>query len=122
MLAFATFREVFGVSSGVLVAVLLFVKCFHWLLSDRIEAVGHFAYIIHFFLSRLQIDQVPYPGPGKVEHARMVALFLALWIVDLILLTYSIDAVMQQGMGLVVLFATEVCPINQVSTYTYPII
>ena len=40
MLAFATFREAFGISSGVMVAILLFAKCFHWLLSDRIEAVS----------------------------------------------------------------------------------
>jgi E3 ubiquitin-protein ligase synoviolin len=40
MLAFATFREAFGISSGVMVSALLFVKCFHWLLSDRIEAVS----------------------------------------------------------------------------------
>jgi hypothetical protein len=38
----------------------------------------------------------------------MVALFFILWLVDMVLLTYSIDAAMQQGMGLIVLFATEV--------------
>ncbi|CAG7853977.1 SubName: Full=Related to HRD1-involved in degradation of Hmg2p {ECO:0000313/EMBL:CCA67181.1} [Serendipita indica DSM 11827] len=91
MLAFATFREAFGISSGVMVAVLLFAKCFHWLLADRIEA----------------IDQLPYPGPKRLEHARLIALFFTLWIFDTIMFTYTVDAAFQKGIGLTVLFAAE---------------
>lgn len=108
MLAFATFREAFGISSGVMVSVLLFVKCFHWLLSDRIEAVCDSHYKHRTRTYSQQMDQLPYPGPKRLEHARLIALFFVLWACDSILLTYSLDAVMQQGIGLVVLFAAEV--------------
>ena len=39
-LAFTAFREQFSVTHAVMLLQLLFIKCFHWLLSDRIEAVS----------------------------------------------------------------------------------
>lgn len=40
LLAFTIFRDEFGISFAVMFGVLLFTKCFHWLLSDRIEWVS----------------------------------------------------------------------------------
>jgi hypothetical protein len=33
-----------------------------------------------------------------------------LWIIDVVVLTYALDAVMQDGITIVVLFVNEVCP------------
>ena len=44
-LAFTAFRDQFSVTHAVMLLQLLFIKCFHWLLSDRIEAVGDSSYM-----------------------------------------------------------------------------
>ena len=58
----------------------------------------------------LQIDQLPYPGPKMLDHFRLVSLMFILWIIDVVVLTYALDAVMQDGITIVVLFVLEVCP------------
>lgn len=40
LLAFTIFRDDFDVPFAVMFGFLLFVKCFHWLLADRIEIVS----------------------------------------------------------------------------------
>jgi hypothetical protein len=57
----------------------------------------------------LQIDQLPYPGPKMIDHIRLVSLMFILWIIDVVVLTYALDAVMQDGVSIVVLFVNEVC-------------
>jgi len=57
-----------------------------------------------------QIDQLPYPGPKVIDHFRLVSLMFILWIIDVVVLTYALDAVMQDGVSIVVLFVNEVCP------------
>jgi hypothetical protein len=56
----------------------------------------------------LQIDQLPYPGPKMIDHFRFVSLMFILWIIDVVVLTYALDAVMQDGVTIVVLFVNEV--------------
>ncbi|KAF7790315.1 hypothetical protein EIP86_001269 [Pleurotus ostreatoroseus] len=70
---------------------LLFVKCFHWLMADRVESM----------------DQVPYPGPPLLFHFRMNTLFLILWIVDFMMLVFAIESTLSNGVGGMVLFASE---------------
>lgn len=40
LLAFTIFRDEFDIPLALMFGFLLFVKCFHWLLSDRIEWVS----------------------------------------------------------------------------------
>lgn len=39
LLAFTIFRDEFDIPFGVMFGFLLFVKCFHWLMADRMESV-----------------------------------------------------------------------------------
>jgi len=41
LLAFTIFRDEFDVSFGIMFGFLLFVKCFHWLTSFRVEWVSN---------------------------------------------------------------------------------
>lgn len=110
-LAFTAFREQFSVTHAVMLLQLLFIKCFHWLLSDRIEAVSDPSCIATFPEAQtLQIDQLPYPGPKMIDHFRLVSLMFILWVIDVVVLTYALDAVMQDGVSIVVLFVNEVSP------------
>jgi E3 ubiquitin-protein ligase synoviolin len=109
-LAFTAFRDQFSVTHAVMLLQLLFIKCFHWLLSDRIEAVRDSSCMATFCEAQtLQIDQLPYPGPRIIDHIRLVSLMFILWIIDVVVLTYALDAVMQDGVTIVVLFVNEVC-------------
>ena len=46
-----------------------------------------------------------------IDHFRLVSLMFILWIIDVVVLTYALDAVMQDGISIVVLFVNEVCDI-----------
>ncbi|KZT43674.1 hypothetical protein SISSUDRAFT_978355 [Sistotremastrum suecicum HHB10207 ss-3] len=91
LLAFTIFRDEFDTAFGLMFGFLLFVKCFHWLMADRIESM----------------DQVPYPGPGPLFHIRIVALFTLLWFTDLIMLAYATETILAHGIGGIVLFGSE---------------
>ncbi|EAU91350.2 synoviolin 1 isoform b [Coprinopsis cinerea okayama7 len=91
LLAFTIFRDEFDVSFGFMFGFLLFVKSFHWLASDRIE----------------WMDQRPYPGPPLLFHCRMVALFIVLWVTDIIMFMFTIEHTLNVGVGGMVLFASE---------------
>lgn len=43
-----------------------------------------------------------------MDHVRLVSLMFILWIIDVVVLTYALDAVMQDGISIVVLFVNEV--------------
>lgn len=40
LLAFTIFRDDFDIPFVIMFGFLLFVKCFHWLMADRVEQVG----------------------------------------------------------------------------------
>jgi E3 ubiquitin-protein ligase synoviolin len=54
------------------------------------------------------MDQRPYPGPPTLFHIRMNVLFAVLWIVDLLMFTLAVESIITNGMGGMVLFASEV--------------
>ena len=55
LLAFTIFRDEFDIPLGVMFGFLLFVKSFHWLLSDRIEWVQTFS--CHSTMYSLSADE-----------------------------------------------------------------
>ncbi|GJJ06288.1 hypothetical protein Clacol_000479 [Clathrus columnatus] len=91
LLAFTIFRDEFDASFAVMFGFLLFVKCFHWLMSFRIE----------------WMDQVQYPGPNIWFHIRINILFFFLWFIDVTMVFFSIESIMTNGIGAIVLFASE---------------
>ncbi|KIP08260.1 hypothetical protein PHLGIDRAFT_41285, partial [Phlebiopsis gigantea 11061_1 CR5-6] len=91
LLAFTIFRDDFDIPFVVMFGFLLFIKCFHWLMADRVESM----------------DQAPYPGPPLLFHIRFGALFCILWTVDFIMLVVAIDSTLANGVGGMVLFASE---------------
>ena len=49
LLAFTIFRDDFDIPFVIMFGFLLFIKCFHWLMADRVESVrGAFVMIIAF--------------------------------------------------------------------------
>ncbi|KAJ7320771.1 hypothetical protein DFH08DRAFT_1034568, partial [Mycena albidolilacea] len=49
-----------------------------------------------------------YPGPSLLFHARMTALFIILWVTDLLLFMIAVDSTLAYGISGMVLFASEV--------------
>jgi hypothetical protein len=56
-----------------------------------------------------KMDQIPYPGPPLLFHIRMSILFLILWITDFIMFLIAVENTLANGVGGMVLFASEVC-------------
>lgn len=87
---------------------LLFVKCFHWLIADRIDWVCSRAMKCRqSTYSPLQMDQQPYPGPSWLFHIRTNAMFLILWSIDVLMLNFAIQSVLTHGVGGIILFGSE---------------
>lgn len=57
---------------------------------------------------RLQMDQVPHPGPSWAFHIRCNALFFVLWGIDVFMLALALESILSSGMSGIVLFASEV--------------
>ncbi|KLO18382.1 hypothetical protein SCHPADRAFT_899780 [Schizopora paradoxa] len=91
LLAFTIFRDDFDVPFALMFGMLLFSKCFHWLLSDRIE----------------WMDQRPYPGPPLIFHIRINALIVILWLADVITYIFILDNLLSNGFSGTILFASE---------------
>ncbi|OSC97071.1 hypothetical protein PYCCODRAFT_1399393 [Trametes coccinea BRFM310] len=91
LLAFTIFRDEFDVPFLLMFGFLLFIKCFHWLMADRIESM----------------DQTPYPGPPTLFHIRINALFVVLWVVDTTMFAFAVENTLANGVGGMVLFASE---------------
>jgi len=91
LLAFTIFRDDFDVPFALMFGMLLFTKCFHWLLSDRIE----------------WMDQRPYPGPPMLFHIRINALICILWLSDVIAYILILDNLISNGFSGTILFASE---------------
>ena len=109
LLAFTIFRDEFDIPFGVMFLFLLFVKSFHWLLSDRVEWVRRSPFMRDSILSLLKMNQMPFPGPPKLFHARIVTLFIVLYLTDTVMIIYAVESVQTKGVGAIVLFASEVC-------------
>ena len=111
LLAFTIFRDEFDAAFGVMFGFLLFIKCFHWLMSDRIEWVSLPFYYLSPCRSKgsiMQMDQVPYPGPTVLFHIRILSLFAVLSFTDLIMLAFAAESILTHGVGGIVLFGSEV--------------
>ncbi|KAG6819679.1 hypothetical protein H0H93_009712 [Arthromyces matolae] len=91
LLAFTIFRDEFDIPFAMMFGFLLFVKSFHWLSGDRIE----------------WMDQRPYPGPSPLFHVRMTALFIILWLTDVLMFLIAVENTITNGVGGMVLFASE---------------
>ncbi|CAL1708229.1 unnamed protein product [Somion occarium] len=91
LLAFTIFRDEFDIPFLMMFGFLLFVKCFHWLMADRVESM----------------EQVPFPGPTLSFHLRINGLFAVLLITDAAMFGYAVDSTLMNGVGGMVLFATE---------------
>ncbi|KAF8332050.1 uncharacterized protein EI90DRAFT_3123127 [Cantharellus anzutake] len=91
LLAFTIFRDEFDAPFVVMFGVLLFLKCFHWLIADRMD----------------WMDQQPYPGPPMLFHLRTNVMFFILWTVDILMLQFAIETVLTHGVGGIVLFGSE---------------
>ncbi|KAI0644362.1 hypothetical protein C8Q79DRAFT_766432 [Trametes meyenii] len=91
LLAFTIFRDEFDVPFLLMFGFLLFVKCFHWLMADRVESM----------------DQTPYPGPPTLFHIRINGLFVVLWTIDMTMFAFAVESTLANGVGGMVLFASE---------------
>ena len=54
------------------------------------------------------MDQTPYPGPSTLFHVRINALFVVLWAVDTTMFAFAVESTLNNGVGGMVLFASEV--------------
>lgn len=91
LLAFTIFRDEIDIPLAVMFGFLLFVKSFHWLLSDRIE----------------WMNQMPYPGPTTLFHVRISGLFFLLWVTNIVMLAFAAESIITNGVGVIILFASE---------------
>ena len=88
-IAMTIFREEFSVSFVSYFSLLLFLKVFHWLATDRVE-----------FLETT-------PTVTRLQHARCTSLVVFLLLVDILFLREAIVSMTTQGMSVVLLFAFE---------------
>ncbi|KZT19710.1 hypothetical protein NEOLEDRAFT_1245689 [Neolentinus lepideus HHB14362 ss-1] len=91
LLAFTIFRDEFDMPFAFMFGLLLFIKCFHWLMADRIDTM----------------DQVPYPGPPPIFHVRMNCLCALLAFTDLAMFVFAVESTLAHGVGGNLLFASE---------------
>ncbi|EED79417.1 predicted protein, partial [Postia placenta Mad-698-R] len=91
LLAFTIFRDDFDIPFVLMFGFLLFVKCFHWLMADRVETM----------------DQTTYPGPPLIFHIRMNLLFTLLTSIDFVMFVLAVESTLNYGVGGMVLFASE---------------
>ncbi|KAH9851484.1 hypothetical protein C2E23DRAFT_869396 [Lenzites betulinus] len=92
LLAFTIFRDEFDVPFLLMFGFLLFVKCFHWLMADRVESVN---------------GPNALPWPPTLFHVRINALFGVLWAIDLTMFAFAVESTLTNGVGGMVLFASE---------------
>ncbi|WWD16854.1 hypothetical protein CI109_101286 [Kwoniella shandongensis] len=91
LLALTIFRDDFSAPFALMYAVLLFLKCFHWITADRVD----------------YMDQIPPPGPPPTFHLRITLIITFLTLFDLLLVTYSLESILVDGVSSMVLFASE---------------
>jgi len=98
-------RDDFSAPFALMYGLLLFLKCFHWITADRVDYVrppkrcGT--------AKSVQMDQIPPPGPPPLFHLRISVVIAHLTVIDLALVTYSLDTILVDGVSAMVLFASE---------------
>ncbi|CAF0846414.1 unnamed protein product [Rotaria sp. Silwood1] len=88
-LAFTVFRDDFSSRFVALFAILLFLKCFHWLLEDRVD----------------YMEQSPVLGP--IFHARIISLSSALIILDYLFIISACTHTIAKGASVQIVFGFE---------------
>jgi hypothetical protein len=70
------------------------------------------------------MNQMPYPGPATVFHVRISGLFFLLWVTNIVMLAFAAESVITNGVGVIILFASEVSGIKPVITpnLRYPVL
>ncbi|KAK6907066.1 hypothetical protein I204_00133 [Kwoniella mangroviensis CBS 8886] len=96
LLALTIFRDDFSAPFAFMYCLLLFLKCFHWITADRVD----------------YMDQIPPPGPPTLYHIRITSIIVLLAIFDFALVSYSIEAILSEGVSAMVLFASEFTILN----------
>ncbi|WVW79873.1 hypothetical protein I302_101843 [Kwoniella bestiolae CBS 10118] len=96
LLALTIFRDDFSAPFAFMYGLLLFLKCFHWITADRVD----------------YMDQIPPPGPPTLYHIRITSIILLLAIFDFALVSYSLEAILSEGVSAMVLFASEFTILN----------
>ncbi|GAA5882481.1 hypothetical protein JCM16303_001758 [Sporobolomyces ruberrimus] len=89
LLALTIFKDEFESTFVLLFVSLLFLKVFHWLASDRIEAME-------------QTQSVT-----RLAHARMIGLLSLLWVADVVMLLFAADCILVEGPTVMIMFASE---------------
>lgn len=115
LLAFTIFRDEIDIPLAVMFCFLLFVKSFHWLLSDRIEWVFAPPMTTVSRSHPHQMNQMPYPGPTTLFHIRISGLFFLLWVTNIVMLAFAAESILTNGVGVIILFASEVSILKHVS-------
>ena len=65
---------------------------------------------------------MPYPGPATLFHVRISGLFFLLWVTNIVMLAFAAESIITNGVGVIILFASEVSGIKPVITMqTYAI-
>ncbi|GAA5896169.1 hypothetical protein JCM8208_007548 [Rhodotorula glutinis] len=89
LLALTIFRDDFDSSFVVLFVSLLFLKVFHWLAADRVEAMEQAAQV------------------SRLAHLRMVGLLSLLLLADVGFIFNAADSIMVDGPTVMIMFASE---------------
>lgn len=53
------------------------------------------------------MDQIPAPGPPRIFHIRITSILFLLTLIDILLVTYSLESIAFNGVSSMVLFASE---------------
>ncbi|CAF1282736.1 unnamed protein product [Adineta ricciae] len=88
-LAFTVFRDDFSPRFVGLFAILLFLKCFHWLLEDRVD----------------YMEQSPVLGP--IFHARVISLSSVLFLLDYFFVVSAYSHTITRGASVQIVFGFE---------------
>ncbi|CAF0725966.1 unnamed protein product [Rotaria sp. Silwood1] len=88
-LAFTVFRDDFSPRFVALFAILLFLKCFHWLLEDRVD----------------YMEQSPVLG--TIFHARVVGLLSVLCLLDYLFISSAYMHTIAKGASVQIVFGFE---------------
>ncbi|KAJ9092544.1 hypothetical protein QFC21_006775 [Naganishia friedmannii] len=83
MLALTMFRDDLDLHLAIMFTTLLFLKCFHWISSDRVD----------------YMDQFPPPGPSTRFHVRLSSALVSLMVLDATALMYCYNLVMQSAIS-----------------------
>ncbi|GAA5965387.1 hypothetical protein JCM3765_004880 [Sporobolomyces pararoseus] len=89
LLALTIFKDEFESTFVLLFVSLLFLKVFHWLASDRIEAMEQSANV------------------SRLAHARMIGLLSLLWVADVVMVLFAADCILVEGPTVMIMFASE---------------